>query len=357
MLDNLYTTKMSANKKTLQNRFSKIRSKSGRISKMMSFIMAILVAVTFACATVVMAAVDQTEKIPYKIVVMNNDQAIAFDNQPFFQNKTVYIPLRELLEKCDLVTENENAILWDNGEIYLTLSEKMNDEKSSIATYAIKIGINSREIIYNPEKILPYGKKEAEFTALLKHPPILKDGLTYIPFCCADTIIKLTKSCLIKYLVWDLNYNSNIKRDADYTNDIINIEYGNYLIKSGMSLYDDYTTDKNDAGSVLETFLKALYREDYPKMTTLCTDECVNNHFVYDGKLQNASVYGIHKASPKSIAYGYVNKENDYTKNPITVTLNCEMPPYSSAIGGEREIKVYFEKQSDGTFLISDFSS
>ncbi len=28
MLENLYTTKMSANKKTLQNRFAKIREKS-----------------------------------------------------------------------------------------------------------------------------------------------------------------------------------------------------------------------------------------------------------------------------------------------------------------------------------------
>ena len=33
MFENLYTTKMSANKKTLQNRFTKIRRGSGRFSK------------------------------------------------------------------------------------------------------------------------------------------------------------------------------------------------------------------------------------------------------------------------------------------------------------------------------------
>ena len=33
MFENLYTTKMSANKKTLQNRFTKIRGGNGRISK------------------------------------------------------------------------------------------------------------------------------------------------------------------------------------------------------------------------------------------------------------------------------------------------------------------------------------
>lgn len=57
MLENLYTTKMSANKKALQSRFSKIRSKSGRLSKMMTLVMSVTIAVTMLCATVVMAAV------------------------------------------------------------------------------------------------------------------------------------------------------------------------------------------------------------------------------------------------------------------------------------------------------------
>ncbi len=57
MLENLYTTKMSANKKTLQSRFTKIRSKSGRISKIAAAVMSCAVAVTMLSATVVMAAV------------------------------------------------------------------------------------------------------------------------------------------------------------------------------------------------------------------------------------------------------------------------------------------------------------
>ena len=57
MLENLYTTKMSANKKTLQNRFTKIRRKSGRISKIMAAVMSCAIAVTMLGATIVMAAV------------------------------------------------------------------------------------------------------------------------------------------------------------------------------------------------------------------------------------------------------------------------------------------------------------
>ena len=57
MLENLYTTKMSANKKTLQNRFTKIHRGSGRISKLMAAVVSIAIAVTMLGATIVMAAV------------------------------------------------------------------------------------------------------------------------------------------------------------------------------------------------------------------------------------------------------------------------------------------------------------
>ena len=57
MLENLYTTKMSANKKTLQNRFTKIRRKSGRISKIMAAVMSVAIAVAMLGGAVVMAAV------------------------------------------------------------------------------------------------------------------------------------------------------------------------------------------------------------------------------------------------------------------------------------------------------------
>jgi len=57
MFERLYTTKMSADKKSLQKRFSKIRSKSGRISKLMAIFISVAVLITITCATIVMAAV------------------------------------------------------------------------------------------------------------------------------------------------------------------------------------------------------------------------------------------------------------------------------------------------------------
>lgn len=56
MLENLYTTKMSMDKKKLQNRFSKIRSKNGRISKLMALIIFAVILLIMACVSIIIAA-------------------------------------------------------------------------------------------------------------------------------------------------------------------------------------------------------------------------------------------------------------------------------------------------------------
>lgn len=73
MLENLYTTKMSANKKTLQNRFTKIRRKSGRISKIMAAVMSCAIAVTMLGGAVVMAAMDGWE-LNNGIITVNGEK-------------------------------------------------------------------------------------------------------------------------------------------------------------------------------------------------------------------------------------------------------------------------------------------
>ena len=55
MFENLYTTKMSMDKKNLQNRFSKIRSKNGRVSKLMALIIFAIILIVMACVTIVLA--------------------------------------------------------------------------------------------------------------------------------------------------------------------------------------------------------------------------------------------------------------------------------------------------------------
>ncbi len=56
MLENLYTTKMSMDKKKLQNRFLRIRSKNGRISKLMALIIFAVILLVMACVSIIIAA-------------------------------------------------------------------------------------------------------------------------------------------------------------------------------------------------------------------------------------------------------------------------------------------------------------
>ena len=95
MLENLYTTKMSANKKTLQNRFTKIRRGSGRISKIMAAVMSCAVAITMLGATIVMAAVGSdglehwNKNEIYFLGSMNFTANTSGKNVPYWVNEDV----------------------------------------------------------------------------------------------------------------------------------------------------------------------------------------------------------------------------------------------------------------------------
>ena len=104
MLENLYTTKMSANKKTLQNRFAKIRSKSGRLSKMMAAVMSAVIAVTMLGGIVVMAAMDGWELNNGIITVNGEKQTIDMkhiENSRYLNTDSYYVPLRKVFEMLD----------------------------------------------------------------------------------------------------------------------------------------------------------------------------------------------------------------------------------------------------------------
>lgn len=98
MLENLYTTEMSANKKTLQNRFTKIRSKSGWISKIMAAVMSCAVAVTMLGATIVMAAVGNEEKNFFIDGKGYEIKPILIENKLATHTDNYFVPLRKTFE-------------------------------------------------------------------------------------------------------------------------------------------------------------------------------------------------------------------------------------------------------------------
>lgn len=57
MLENIYATKMSVDRKQLQKRFSKIRSQNNKMSRLMAIFISVVVLITIGCDTIVMATV------------------------------------------------------------------------------------------------------------------------------------------------------------------------------------------------------------------------------------------------------------------------------------------------------------
>ena len=79
MFENLYTTKMSMDKKNLQNRFSKIRSKNGRVSKLMALIIFAVILIVMACVAIVLAINFNSNRDEY---AMTENEFADFVSRP-----------------------------------------------------------------------------------------------------------------------------------------------------------------------------------------------------------------------------------------------------------------------------------
>ncbi len=98
MLENLYTTKMSANKKTLQNRFTKIRGGNGRISKITAAVVSCTVAAAILGGVVVMAAVGNEEKNFFINGKGYAIEPVLIENKLATHTDNYFVPLRKTFE-------------------------------------------------------------------------------------------------------------------------------------------------------------------------------------------------------------------------------------------------------------------
>lgn len=190
MLENLYTTKMSAEKKKLQHRFTKIRQKSGRVSRIMALAVTIVIAVTMLFASVVMAAIESAEEEP--IILYTQGKAVVLSDKPFIKDNTVYLPLRETLEKLGVFEINGNSLEWDNGRIWITVSEGNGEDPTY---YDINIGSDMLGVSHNLQNSLIMSVRLNE-----KVPALLVNEKTYVPYNFVDYMLnKGLTWCTEKY--------------------------------------------------------------------------------------------------------------------------------------------------------------
>ena len=231
MFEKMFTTKMSMDKKKLQNRFSKIRSKTGykwKITGIALFVIIItsVVGISLYVAVNKFKETDNNVKnelsVNSDIKLTYNGQIIKFENSPYaidevpqegyIAYQTVYFPLEELCEKLNSECE-------------------INNNKA-----VIKIGDIEYEIETN-KKLILYNTNGKGFEGIV-YAPEKKNDIMYIPYEYIDRM-------------WIYGNGYDISGSVLYKNEKMNfgieipLKWLGYYVTDETSENDDYIQFKN----------------------------------------------------------------------------------------------------------------
>lgn len=204
------TTGMTSDKKTLKRRFTMIkkRKRMKKSTRIVSTILAVALLLTTLFASGVLATTVFEEES--NITFICNGKTIEFDNKPFYENNTVYLPLREVLNKVGIMNHKNSSLEWNDGRIIIKLAyddaienydEQVQERKIAIygsgiktLNYCYAIEIGKAEYIINPEDALPFKSElfKTHFNTKenMKNAPILKGNTTYVPYEYIDLFLE-----------------------------------------------------------------------------------------------------------------------------------------------------------------------
>lgn len=291
MLENLYTTKMSANKKILQNRFTKIRSKSGRISKIMAAVMSCAVAVTMLGATIVMAAVGSDglehftkNEIYYKDGVKFSVN-VSGKNVPAW----VYEDVAGEDGKIDVTVnryQTRNLKGNVNDDHLIELSGKKGKiklaSKSRSMAYKQSRGVNAPDYLYN----YPYYYSEIDFIEF--------NNTGSAPESMAITALTDKKDSKYRRIAVYFAFNDNKQMQTAF-------------ISFGIADKNDNPENMSFDGLQPENGLSYIgnFLEDYTK--SVWNDDTANYYFtMYEDNYQNKKADGIDFNIGKAATEGIV---------------------------------------------------
>ncbi len=194
------TTGMTGNKRTLKKRFTMIknRKRAKKPLRIFSSIVSVILMITTLFASGVLATTVLEEKSD--ILFICNGREIDFDNKPFYENNTVYIPLRELLDEVGIMKHPNSSIEWKDGRIILNLA--FDDKVTKTANFCYAIEIGKPWYIINPEDALPFYtdnplyKQNFNRKIDMEKAPIIKGSATYVPYEFVDHFLGVSMSGL-----------------------------------------------------------------------------------------------------------------------------------------------------------------
>lgn len=250
MLEKMYTTKMSTDKKKLQNRFLKIRSKNGKTSKFIAMAVFAVIIVSIICVSVWIAVNKQDDtSVDSDIKLTYNGELLKFDTEPYVTSEKMstgysaqfmaFFPLEELCQKFGAKCE-------------INLNEAVIEIPGANDNYRISLGKN--EIYY--ESLIG-----ASATRETKTAPEAKNSILYIPYE------------FVEYIFIDAN-NYDVFGSTLYKNEKMNVQFelpmhwlGKYIADE-TSVNDGYIafkhkgiSEKHDGMGTLFSVMKKLDSE------------------------------------------------------------------------------------------------
>ena len=219
MLEKMFTTKMSMDKKKLQNRFSKIRSKNGKTSKFIAMAVFAVIIVSIICVSIWVAVNRQDDTtVNSDIKLTFNGELLKFNTEPYVLSETMstgysgqlmaFFPLEELCQKL-------------GAECEKNLNEAVIKIPGANDNYRISLGKN--EIYY--ESLIG-----ASATRETKTAPEAKNSTLYIPYE------------FIEYIFIDAN-NYDIFGSTLYKNETMNIQFELPMHWLGKYIADETTVN------------------------------------------------------------------------------------------------------------------
>ncbi len=344
------TTQMASSKKILKRRFAMIKNKK-TTSRFMSVLSAVIAVVMLSTTVFASGVLSDLTTDDYTIEITNNGEKIELANKPFIENGEVYVPLRELFEKCGVMNHPDSKIEWDNGKIDLdiayyadayTTHKSPNDGQdvdiiTIISSYAIEI--RNSTILLNAHPTLM--GQNISHEDIMDNAPVLKGSNTYIPFSYVQRMLH-SQSWQISYNVYDKN---NMLIDFSPTFNFVSPT----VVK--ISQYDNTTPEYT-----IDQFFYLFGDGDFGNMKRYCTQNCIDNFF------RDNSVFGMKKATLQSISKDAddLRKRGFFIVGEWAALVNVTMTPAENSVFDPNQSETSFYlilKQQNGRYLIDEFAA
>lgn len=351
------TTQMASSKRVLKRRFEMIRNKR-KTSKLVSALSAVIAVAMLGTTVFASGVLSDFATNDYTVEITNNGEKIELNNKPFVENGEVYLPLREIFEKLNVIKD----IKWDNGKIDISLALPIdlyqNNEiiDASKVEFFYEIQIGSDNMVVNPNSESAY----TSYAADMLNVPVLKNDKTYITYDYMDYMLGggayLDKHNII-YSVYDKSGNLiDRSRNGLSVGTIVVDENNKVVFKSDDLENPEYEKQKTPFGTA-ELFFRDFHRQDFENMKTYCTENCVN--YFFEKTLNGYQVFGMKNTSIKSMSYANGSSE---TSDRVFLDISLYRTEFEeTSIFAQNRSPFSFclilQKQPDGRYLIDEFAT